>query len=77
MAIITSFIGGGWRLFNRVCENLAPVGDLVIRYWVAKVFFMSALTKIQSWDSTIMLFTYEYHVPLLSPTIAAYSGATV
>ncbi|MBE9527519.1 MAG: DoxX family protein [Proteobacteria bacterium] len=52
----------------------APILDIVLRLWVAKVFFQSGLTKIQSWDTTIMLFQYEYNVPILSPEIAAYLG---
>ena len=47
---------------------------LGVRFYVASVFFKSGLTKIASMDSTIMLFTYEYQVPLLSPTLAAYLG---
>jgi putative oxidoreductase len=38
------------------------------------VFFQSGLTKIQSWDTTVLLFTHEYHVPLLSPELAAVLG---
>lgn len=51
---------------------LAPAGDLLIRLWVANVFWSSGLTKIQSMQSTILLFRYEYEVPLLSPEVAAY-----
>ncbi|MGH8602998.1 MAG: DoxX family protein, partial [Gammaproteobacteria bacterium] len=43
--------------------------------WVANVFFKSGLVKIQSWESTVALFTYEYSVPYLSPELAAYFGA--
>lgn len=52
----------------------SPVLDIVLRIWVAKIFFMSGLTKIQSWDTTMMLFQYEYNVPILPPEIAAYLG---
>lgn len=45
---------------------------LAVRLWMAKVFFMSGLVKIKSWDSTIALFTDEYKVPVLPPEIAAY-----
>jgi putative oxidoreductase len=38
------------------------------------VFFKSGLTKIQSWDTTVLLFTNEYHVPFLPPEIAALLG---
>lgn len=53
---------------------LSPLFDLVIRLWVAKVFFESGLTKIQSWSSTLALFEYEYEVPLLPPSLAAILG---
>ena len=42
------------------------------RLWMAKVFFMSGLTKIKSWDTIMALFADEYKVPLLSPELAAY-----
>lgn len=45
---------------------------LFLRFWLAKVFFMSGLTKIQSWDTTLMLFEYEYSVPLISSVLAAW-----
>jgi putative oxidoreductase len=51
---------------------LAPVGDLLIRLWVANVFWSSGLSKIQSVETTLQLFQYEYSVPLLPPEIAAY-----
>jgi putative oxidoreductase len=59
---------------TRVLTWLAPVGDLTIRLWVANVFLKSGLTKIAGWDSTLYLFSNEYHVPLLSPELAAYAG---
>lgn len=58
----------------RGLDFLSPVADLVVRLWVAYAFFVSGLTKIQTFDSTILLFTYEYQVPLLSPEVAAYLG---
>lgn len=58
----------------RTLEYVSPVIDLGIRLWVANVFWKSGLTKIQTFDSTIMLFQYEYQVPLISPVVAAYLG---
>jgi putative oxidoreductase len=55
-------------------DFLAPVADLAVRLWVATAFFKSGLVKIQSWESTLALFTYEYSVPVLSPETAAYLG---
>jgi putative oxidoreductase len=53
-------------------EYLAPVLDLGLRLFLANVFFKSGLTKIQSWDSTLYLFSDVYQVPLLSPEFAAW-----
>ncbi len=58
----------------RLLQGLAPLADLALRLYVANVFFRSGLTKIQSWDSTVALFTYEYSVPLLAPETAATLG---
>ena len=58
----------------RILEWLQPAFVLAVRLYVASVFFKSGLTKIASMDTTILLFTHEYQVPLLSPTLAAYLG---
>jgi putative oxidoreductase len=55
--------------------KLEPLLLLAFRLYVAKVFFMSGLTKTRDWSTTVALFTDEYHVPLLSPAIAAALGA--
>jgi putative oxidoreductase len=45
--------------------------QLLARIGVAAVFFKSGMTKIASWEFTLMLFREEYRVPLLPPEIAA------
>jgi putative oxidoreductase len=47
---------------------------LAFRLYIARVFLMSGLTKIHDWSITLALFTNEYHVPLLPPSIAALLG---
>jgi len=47
---------------------------LIARLYVASIFFKSGLTKLRDWESTLMLFEYEYEVPLLSPVAAAWAG---
>lgn len=47
---------------------------LLLRVGLAWIFFKSGLLKIQSWDSTLSLFEYEYAVPFLSPHVAAVVG---
>lgn len=53
---------------------LEPVALLAARCYVAWAFFASGLTKLRDWDSTLMLFEYEYQVPILPFELAAYLG---
>ena len=55
-------------------EALQPLALLAARLYVARVFFLSGLTKIQDWETTLALFADEYQVPLLPPELAAYAG---
>ena len=61
-------------LAQRGLAFLTPALDFGIRLLVASVFFKAGLTKIASWSSTLLLFEYEYAVPLLPPALAAYLG---
>ncbi|MBS0271144.1 MAG: DoxX family protein [Proteobacteria bacterium] len=45
---------------------------LTIRVWMARIFWDSGVCKAQSWPNTLMLFKYEYKVPVISPDLAAY-----
>ncbi|MBH9576260.1 DoxX family protein [Inhella proteolytica] len=47
---------------------------LLARLHVAWVFFASGLTKLRNWETTLTLFTDDYHVPLLPPEAAAWAG---
>jgi putative oxidoreductase len=55
-------------------DCLASVLDLGIRLYISKVFFLSGLTKIRDWDTTLTLFREEYHVPVLPSELAAVMG---
>ncbi len=55
-------------------DALQPLALLAARLYVAQVFFLSGLTKLQDWDTTLALFADEYHVPLLPPAWAALAG---
>jgi putative oxidoreductase len=68
---LKKIFGSCWHAFNQFFELLTPVGDLFIRVWVGKAFFSSGLIKIASWSTTLLLFRYEYKVPLISPDFAA------
>jgi len=56
-----------------------PLGvlQLLFRVSIAALFWNSGLTKIASWQTTIVLFRDEYKVPLLPPELAATLAATV
>lgn len=63
-----------WGRLTRTLNTLQPLAALLARLYVAQVFFLSALTKLRDWDTTVALFTDEYHVPLLPPAAAAVLG---
>lgn len=68
-----------WHLWDRLVElleRLQPLAQLAARLYVARVFFLSGLTKLRDWDITLLLFTDDYHVPLLPPEVAAVAGTT-
>ncbi|MGP1396410.1 MAG: DoxX family protein [Inquilinaceae bacterium] len=50
---------------------LAPILLLAMRVWIARVFFNSGLTKLDSWENTKFLFQYEYAVPILPFEVTA------
>lgn len=73
MSVLSSLLPRlvAWR------ERLSPLTDLLdlgIRLYVARVFWLSGLTKIRDWDTTVFLFQEEYHVPVVPPELAAFAG---
>jgi len=58
----------------RTIDRFQPLFALAVRLYVARVFLLSGLTKVQDWNITLALFENEYHVPLLSPALAATLG---
>lgn len=65
------------RMPTALRAPLARVQDLLLlaaRLFVAKAFFLSGLTKIRDWETTLLLFENEYAVPLLPPQVAALAG---
>ena len=56
-----------------------PLGILqfLFRFAIAAVFWNSGLTKIASWQTTIVLFRDEYKVPLLPADLAATLASAI
>ena len=63
-----------WDTLTGALDALQPLAALLARLYLAQVFFLSGLTKLRDWGTTVALFTDEYHVPLLSPPVAAALG---
>lgn len=60
------------RLAELSTRYLAPIYLLFVRLWMAQIFFLAGLTKIESFENTVLLFEYEYMVPILPPEWAAF-----
>lgn len=72
---------------TKMFEQIVATGDripasviaLMARVSVAVVFWKSGRTKVDGWnvtDSAVLLFEYEYGLPLIPPEWAAYMAAT-
>ena len=67
-------VRSAWSPLNRLLDAMQPLAALLARLYVAQVFFLSGLTKLRDWGTTVALFTDEYKVPILSPALAAFLG---
>jgi putative oxidoreductase len=65
-----------WQPISQWLQLLQSPALLAARSYVAYVFFISGLTKVRDWGTTVALFTDEYKVPWLSPSLAAVLGTT-
>ena len=53
----------GLALWNGVTHALdlaQPAAALAARLYLAQAFFLSGLTKVRDWETTLLLFTEEY-----------------
>ncbi|HEX7373776.1 MAG TPA: DoxX family protein [Steroidobacteraceae bacterium] len=75
MKLVSSLVS-----FNGLAERFAnPLSSLLLlgtRLYVSWQFLKSGFLKIGDWDTTLLLFQEEYHVPVLPPAIAAVAGTT-
>ena len=60
------------RTINALLCKLQSPFLLYLRLYVAWVFLKSGMHKIGDWETTLVLFEYEYAVPLLPFELAAY-----
>jgi NADH dehydrogenase FAD-containing subunit/uncharacterized membrane protein YphA (DoxX/SURF4 family) len=57
--------------------SFGPLLDLFIRLWLAQSFFASGLVKAASWNTALLLATYEYPVSWLDPHTSAVTGLAI
>ena len=74
MAQFLAKLRSAWSPITRLLDLLQPLAALLARLYIANVFFLSGLTKLRDWGTTVALFTDEYKVPFLSPPVAAVLG---
>jgi putative oxidoreductase len=72
-------MAGDFYLSARLWLERFPLSllQLAFRIGIGGVFWHSGLTKIASWETTVVLFRDEYAVPLLPPEIAAALATAV
>ena len=78
--LLTRAVIGAVPAYRRLIwglETLIPLFDLIVRLYLAHIFWKGGMVKLSSWMSTVMLFTMVYDVPLLPPEIAAYLATAV
>jgi putative oxidoreductase len=76
-AWIAAFMGVMAETFRIAERSAAPVVDLLIRLWLAGMFFTSAVLKLADWQKALYLSAHEYPVSWLDSVTAAYVGVSV
>jgi putative oxidoreductase len=76
-AWMAAFMGAVADTFRIAERSAGPIVDLLIRLWLAGIFFTSAVIKLADWQKALYLSAYEYPVSWLDPVTAAYLGISV
>lgn len=74
---VAACVGNYIRATDWFAARLGPVTLLCMRVWVALAFWRAGLVKIADPMGTHYLFENLYHVPLLSPDVAAVLGTWI
>jgi len=63
---------------NRLSQvTVWPLFDLLLRLWLAQVFWISGFQKLTNWDTALYLAANEYPVSWMQPVTAAYVGVAI
>ena len=63
--------------FQSLIRFIRPLFDLLVRFYLAKIFFVSAVVKLSDWNHALYLSQHEYPVSWMNPILAAYTGVTI
>ena len=64
-------------IFRILERSASPVVDLLIRMWLAQMFFASAVVKLAHWGDALYLAAHEYPVAWMNPVTAACLGVSI
>jgi NADH dehydrogenase/putative oxidoreductase len=68
----------GWSEFFRIAGRpAAAILDLMLRLWIAEIFFVSGVLKVANWQTALYLAAHEYPVSWMDPVTAAYLGVSI
>lgn len=71
LSIFSSFYHWLNTKLTAVGESSQSITLFVLRFYIAGIFLQAGAQKLNNFDTTKILFQYEYGVPILSPDIAA------
>lgn len=60
--------------FLHYAAAISPAMMLLLRFWMAKIFWASGILKVSNWENTLALFTHEHPVPFMPVPLAAFMG---
>jgi putative oxidoreductase len=69
---LTARLDAPTQTISNALSKLQSPYLLYVRVYVAWVFLKSGMHKIGDWETTLVLFEYEYQVPFLNFELAAY-----
>ena len=64
-------------IFRILERSAGPVVHLLVRMWLAQMFFASAVVKLAHWGDALYLAAHEYPVAWMNPVTAAYLGVSI
>ena len=64
-------------VFGAADRAAHPFLDLILRLWLAQIFFRAAIVNLADWKGTLYLFAHEPPVSWMDPVTVAYLGTGI